>query len=147
HCRARRCGPRRLRRTRSFTRTSNRSPVVNLRRWRRVPAVHQRHNRRVHAGRKGQDLRVNAAQFIIWLILNLSSHPVSADGDANTFCTAFAVYTEARGESWDGQAAVAQVVVNRSAKLDGNTCAVIFAPYQFSGVTSWKVGKAPWIAE
>ena len=47
---------------------------------------------------------------------------------ADLTCLAKAVYYEARGESADGQAAVAQVVLNRThrASYPSNVCAVVF---------------------
>jgi hypothetical protein len=49
-------------------------------------------------------------------------------------CLAGAVYFEARGEPLDGQLAVAQVIVNRSAdaRFPGTYCGVVSQPGQFS---------------
>lgn len=51
-------------------------------------------------------------------------------------CLAGAVYFESKGESLDGQLAVAQVVLNRSrsGRFPGSVCGVVFQPSQFSFV-------------
>ena len=51
-------------------------------------------------------------------------------------CIAVAVYHEARGESLEGQLAVAKVIMNRAAsgKYPGNWCGVVKQPWQFSFV-------------
>jgi spore germination cell wall hydrolase CwlJ-like protein len=56
------------------------------------------------------------------------------DEEAN--CLATAVYFEARGESVDGQLAVARVVMNRAAsgKYPTSWCATVKQPWQFSFV-------------
>ena len=56
--------------------------------------------------------------------------------DAETNCLATAVYFEARGESLDGQLAVARVVMNRAAsgKYPPSWCATVTQPWQFSFV-------------
>jgi hypothetical protein len=56
--------------------------------------------------------------------------------DEETNCLATAVYFEARGESLDGQLAVARVVMNRAAsgKYPPSWCATVTQPYQFSFV-------------
>jgi len=56
--------------------------------------------------------------------------------DAETNCLATAVYFEARGESLEGQLAVARVVMNRAAsgKYPPSWCATIKQPAQFSFV-------------
>ena len=61
-------------------------------------------------------------------------------------CTALAVYAEARGESWFGQALVAQVVVNRELALgaDSDACDVINQPGQFAGIEQWPYPRQPW---
>ena len=67
-------------------------------------------------------------------------------------CLAKAVYFEARGESLEGQLAVAEVVINRagSGRYPADLCSVITQPWQFSfirkgrfptpdfGSTSWR---------
>ena len=56
--------------------------------------------------------------------------------DEQTNCLATAVYFEARGESVEGQLAVAKVVMNRAAsgKYPTDWCSVVKQPYQFSFV-------------
>jgi len=56
------------------------------------------------------------------------------DGEAN--CMAVAVYHEARGESVEGQLAVARVIMNRavSGKYPTTWCGVVKQPWQFSFV-------------
>jgi len=56
--------------------------------------------------------------------------------DEQTNCLATAVYFEARGESVEGQLAVARVVMNRAAsgKYPTDWCSVVKQPYQFSFV-------------
>ena len=56
--------------------------------------------------------------------------------DEEAGCLATAVYFEARGESLDGQLAVAQVVMNRAAsgRYPASWCAVVKQPAQFSFV-------------
>ena len=51
-------------------------------------------------------------------------------------CLATAVYFEARGETVEGQLAVARVVMNRAAsgKYPTDWCSVVKQPYQFSFV-------------
>ena len=56
--------------------------------------------------------------------------------DEQTNCLATAVYFEARGESLEGQLAVARVVMNRAAsgRYPPDWCSVVKQPYQFSFV-------------
>ena len=56
--------------------------------------------------------------------------------DRETECLAGAVYFEAKGESLDGQLAVAEVVLNRaeSGRFRDTICGVVFQPRQFSFV-------------
>ena len=56
--------------------------------------------------------------------------------DEQTNCLATAVYFEARGESLEGQLAVARVVMNRTAsgKYPPDWCSVVKQPWQFSFV-------------
>ena len=56
--------------------------------------------------------------------------------DEQTNCLATAVYFEARGETVEGQLAVAKVVMNRAAsgKYPPSWCATVTQPYQFSFV-------------
>jgi spore germination cell wall hydrolase CwlJ-like protein len=56
--------------------------------------------------------------------------------DEETNCLATAVYFESRGESLEGQLAVAHVVMNRAAsgRYPSDWCGVVKQPYQFSFV-------------
>ncbi len=58
-------------------------------------------------------------------------------------CLASAVYFEARGESLEGQLAVAEVVLNRSrsGKYPATLCGVVEQPWQFSFVNA--TGRIP----
>lgn len=61
-----------------------------------------------------------------------TARPVFSERDLN--CLAEAIYHEARGESVKGQAAVAEVVLNRvdSDKFASSVCGVVNQPSQFS---------------
>ncbi len=64
--------------------------------------------------------------------------------DEESNCVATAVYFEARGESLEGQLAVARVVMNRAAsgRFPPNWCGVVKQPSQFSFV---RHGIFPWV--
>ena len=71
--------------------------------------------------------------------------------DEQANCLATAVYFEARGESLDGQLAVARVVMNRAAsgKYPPDWCSVVKQPWQFSFVRHGQfpaidTGSAAW---
>jgi hypothetical protein len=66
----------------------------------------------------------------------VDKYATNAQLDAETNCLATAVYFEARGETLDGQLAVARVVMNRAAsgKYPPSWCATVTQPYQFSFV-------------
>jgi hypothetical protein len=74
------------------------------------------------------------AGWPLYALVNRYSTGVQLDEQAN--CLATAVYFEARGESLDGQLAVARVVMNRAASSEyPNTwCDVVKQPWQFSFV-------------
>ncbi|EZP71894.1 Hydrolase [Sphingomonas paucimobilis] len=66
---------------------------------------------------------------------------VDAQGDAETLdgdmrCLAGAVYFESKGESLEGQLAVARVIINRakSGRFASSLCGVVYQPGQFSFV-------------
>lgn len=69
---------------------------------------------------------------------------VGAPLDEQTNCLATAVYFEARGETLEGQLAVARVVMNRAAsgKYPTSWCNVVKQPAQFSFV---RHGQFPWV--
>lgn len=65
-------------------------------------------------------------------------------------CAAFAVWTEARGESLRGQVAVAEVILARRASPDfpAGVCEIVAEPDQFHGVRDWRRGDLmPWDAD
>ena len=64
--------------------------------------------------------------------------------DAEQDCLANAVYFEARGESLEGQLAVAEVVMNRAAsgRYPASLCAVVVQPAQFSFVHRGRIPQA-----
>jgi N-acetylmuramoyl-L-alanine amidase len=68
----------------------------------------------------------------------------SAPLDQETNCLATAVYFEARGESVEGQLAVARVVMNRagSGKYPPDWCSVVKQPAQFSFVRNGQFPQA-----
>ena len=82
----------------------------------------------------------------------VAAHSVGDALDGEASCLATAVYFEARGESLDGQLAVAQVVMNRagSGRYPATWCAVVKQRAQFSFVRSGgrfpaiKAGCAQW---
>jgi hypothetical protein len=68
-----------------------------------------------------------------------------AELDAEANCVAVAVYHEARGESVEGQLAVARVIMNRAAsgKYPSSWCATVKQPWQFSFVNP-RSGQFPY---
>ena len=68
--------------------------------------------------------------------------------DEQAHCIAVAVYHEARGESLEGQLAVARVIMNRAAsgKYPTSWCGTVKQPWQFSFVNP-KTGDYPLIDE
>ena len=66
----------------------------------------------------------------------VGKYATSAQLDEQTNCLATAVYFEARGESVEGQLAVARVVMNRAAsgRYPPDWCSVVKQPAQFSFV-------------
>lgn len=64
-------------------------------------------------------------------------------------CVALAVFSEARGESYLGQAAVAQVVLNRALKAAQTPCEAVTEVAQFQGIEQmtddpWRVDAEAW---
>src|SRR3546814_4388492 len=66
-------------------------------------------------------------------------------------CLAGAVYFESKGESLEGQLAVARVIINRarSGRFADSLCGVIYQPGQFSfvrgnGMPSIRLGSESW---
>ena len=78
------------------------------------------------------------------LVDRYGDNGASLDEQAN--CIAVAVYHEARGESLEGQVAVARVIMNRAAsgKYPGTWCEVVKQPWQFSFVNP-RTGDFPYV--
>ena len=77
------------------------------------------------------------------LVDRYGDNGASLDEQAN--CIAVAVYHEARGESLEGQLAVARVIMNRAAsgKYPPSWCATVKQPWQFSFVNP-RSGQFPY---
>lgn len=84
------------------------------------------------------------AGWPLYALVNRYSAGVPLDEEGT--CLATAVYFEARGESFEGQLAVADVVMNRAAsgKYPGTWCNVVKQPWQFSFVRN---GQFPAITD
>jgi spore germination cell wall hydrolase CwlJ-like protein len=82
------------------------------------------------------------AGWPLYALVDRYSAGAPLDPQAN--CLATAVYFEARGESVEGQLAVARVVMNRagSGRYPPDYCSVVKQPAQFSFV---RHGQFPWI--
>jgi spore germination cell wall hydrolase CwlJ-like protein len=67
-------------------------------------------------------------------LVDAQGAPEELDGDMQ--CLAGAVYFEAKGESLEGQLAVARVIINRakSGRFADSLCGVVYQPSQFSFV-------------
>ena len=92
------------------------------------------------AGTFGQKSFANEASWLFrggWPLQALvDKFATNEQLDEQMHCLATAVYFEARGESVDGQLAVARVVMNRAAsgKYPPSWCATVKQPWQFSFV-------------
>ena len=86
------------------------------------------------------------AGWPLYALVDKYSAGAPLDEQAN--CLATAVYFEARGESLDGQLAVARVVMNRAAsgKYPPDWCSVVKQPWQFSFVNP-RTGYMPSVDE
>ena len=90
------------------------------------------------------------ASILVSGILMIQSHGVETgkvqlterlvERDKQTQCLAAVIWHEARGESLEGQLAVAQVVINRknSKQFPNTICAVAFQPHQFTDLKKVK---------
>ena len=83
------------------------------------------------------------AREATWLFKNgwplyalVDRYGAGAPLDEQAHCMAVAIYHEARGESLEGQLAVARVIMNRAAsgKYPGSWCGTVKQPWQFSFV-------------
>ena len=84
------------------------------------------------------------AGWPLYALVDRYSAGTPLDEQAN--CIATAVYDEARGESVEGQLAVAKVIMNRAAsgKYPSSWCGVVKQPWQFSFVNP-HTGAIPYI--
>jgi len=96
-------------------------------------------------------LRPSIAREAAWLYHGgwplyalVQKYATNAPLDTEMNCLATAVYFEARGESVEGQLAVARVVINRAAsgRYPPSWCQVVKQPYQFSFVSP-RTGQFP----
>jgi N-acetylmuramoyl-L-alanine amidase len=80
----------------------------------------------------------------LYALANRYSAGAPLDEQAN--CIAIAVYHEARGETLEGQLAVAKVIMNRAAsgKYPSTWCQVVKQPWQFSFVNP-RTGHIPYV--
>lgn len=85
-----------------------------------------------------------ATHLGLWPLVWANMAGAALDEELN--CIATAVYFEARGEPFDGQLAVAEVVMNRarSGRYPASYCAVVKQPWQFSFV---RAGQFPRVDE
>jgi len=83
-----------------------------------------------------------------WPLYALADRYGAADTalDEQANCIAVAIYHEARGESVEGQLAVAKVIMNRAAsgKYPSTWCGVVKQPWQFSFVNP-RTGEIPYV--
>lgn len=81
-----------------------------------------------------QPVRPAVSHTGLWPLVWANMNGPALDEEMN--CIATAVYFEARGEPFDGQLAVAEVVMNRaySGRYPSSYCAVVKQPWQFSFV-------------
>ncbi|MCI4590884.1 cell wall hydrolase [Sphingobium sp. BYY-5] len=76
-------------------------------------------------------------------LVDAQGEPEKLDGDMK--CLAGAVYFESKGESLEGQLAVARVVINRvkSGRFANSLCGVVYQPSQFSFVRRHSMPPIP----
>ena len=87
---------------------------------------------------------LRSAGWQLYALVDRYAAGAPLDEQAN--CIATAVYHEARGESLDGQLAVAKVIMNRAAsgKYPTSWCGVVKQPWQFSFVNP-RTGAIPYV--
>ncbi len=75
----------------------------------------------------------------------VSMHATPAEIDEETRCLAGAVYFESKGETLNGQLAVARVVIARrdSGRFASSLCGVVYQPSQFSFVRGGRMPAIP----
>ena len=101
------------------------------------------------------DLAPEVAREAAWLHRNgwplyalVDRYRAGAPLDEQANCMAVAVYHEARGETLEGQLAVARVIMNRAAsgRYPPSWCGVVKQPWQFSFVNP-RTGRMPGVSE
>ena len=113
-----------------------------------VPTVYLANGRAVTAAMSTPAAAIAQAPFAMASTLPLAAlvamSSVGAPLDQQSNCLAVAVYHEARGESLEGQLAVANVIMNRarSGKYPTTWCGVMTQPWQFSFVNP-RTGRYP----
>lgn len=87
----------------------------------------------------GWFIAMTICALLLWVGVT-TAHAKLTPYQQNVRCLAEAVYREARGESYRGQLAVAQTVINRtkSAIFPNSICKVVFQKGQFSWTKNWK---------
>lgn len=90
-------------------------------------------------------LTMGVCSVVLWAFVT-TAHAKLTPYQQNVKCLAEAVYREARGETYRGQLAVAQTVINRTrvAIFPNSICKVVFQKGQFSWTQGW---KADWRAD
>ncbi|ODU22292.1 MAG: hypothetical protein ABS87_02790 [Sphingomonas sp. SCN 67-18] len=83
-----------------------------------------------------QSISRDDAAAAVSLASLVANYDMNTPRDREDECLAGAVYFESKGESLDGQLAVAQVIINRasSGRFPRSLCSVVFQPSQFSFV-------------
>lgn len=79
----------------------------------------------------------------------VDAHGEAEELDSDMKCLAGAVYFEAKGESLEGQLAVARVIINRvkSGRFANSMCGVVYQPGQFSFVRGRGMPTIPMASE
>jgi N-acetylmuramoyl-L-alanine amidase len=89
------------------------------------------------AGEPGQTAAAGSLDALV------AAQTATADLSSEMRCLAGAIYFEARGESLEGQLAVAKVIINRakSGRFPASYCGVVYQPSQFSFVRGRSMPK------
>ena len=84
-------------------------------------------------------LTMGVCSVVLWAFVT-TAHAKITPYQQNVRCLAEAVYREARGETYRGQLAVAQTVINRTrvAIFPNSICKVVFQKGQFSWTQGWR---------
>ena len=96
----------------------------------------------LHAGASDDATSAEAGAGSLDALVDRNAGQETADAEQD--CLANAVYFEARGESLQGQLAVAEVVMNRAAsgRYPASLCEVVVQPAQFSFVRRGRIPQA-----